>query len=114
MLGSGLDDGEVLEIGPDKPRRSWAIGRRSRVALAVVGICALLAAGGTFAGLRLGSRGPARPRPGQAYHRGHDGSGGSGPGPDLYAGSLAIASDSGNSTSTSIPLFDGFSSPAGR
>ena len=43
MLGSGPDDGDVLEMGPDKPRRGWAIGRRGRLALA--GACALLVVG---------------------------------------------------------------------
>ena len=56
MLGSGPDDGDVLEMGPDKPRRAWAIGRRGRLALA--GACALLAVGGTLVGLRLSSSGP--------------------------------------------------------
>ena len=60
-------------MGPDKPRRAWAIGRRGRLALA--------------RRLRAARRGrhrrraPAglprarRPRPGQADHRGHDGPG---------------------------------------
>src|SRR3984957_10019187 len=101
MLGSGPDDGDVLEIGPDKPRRSWAIGRRSRVALAVVGVCALLAAGGTVAGLRLGSGGPADPAlarlitevttvPVSAVGSGSGAQG-------SYAGSLPALSSSGNS-----------------
>jgi len=59
MLGSGPDDGDVLEMGPDKPRRGWAIGRRGRLALA--GVCALIAVGGTLVGLRLNSSGPADP-----------------------------------------------------
>jgi Domain of unknown function (DUF929) len=107
MLGSGPDHGDVLEMGQDKPRRSWAIGRRSRVALAVAGVCALLAAGGTVAGLRLGSRGPADPALARLITEVTTVPVGSGSGAhDLYAGSLVIASQSGNSTSTS------FSSPS--
>src|ERR1700722_15475167 len=114
MLGSGPDDGDVLEMGPDKPRRAWAIGRRSRVVLAIVGACVLLAAGGTVAGLRLSSRGPADPAlarlitevttvPASAV--------GSGSGADgSYAGSLPSASSSGNSASSSIMVFAGLSS----
>jgi hypothetical protein len=59
MVGSGPEDGDVLAMGPDKPRRSWAIGRRARLAL--IGGCALLAVAGTLAGLRLSSGGPADP-----------------------------------------------------
>src|ERR1700678_3113501 len=59
MLGSGPDGGDVLEMGPDKPRRGWAIGRRGRLALA--GACALLVGGGALIGLRLGSPGPPNP-----------------------------------------------------
>jgi hypothetical protein len=60
MLGSGPDDGDVLEMGPQRPPRSWSLGRRARLALA--GVCALLlVAGGTLAGLRLSSRAPADP-----------------------------------------------------
>jgi hypothetical protein len=60
MLGSGPDDGDVLEMGPQRPPRSWSLGRRTRLALA--GVCALLlVAGGTVAGLRLSSPGPANP-----------------------------------------------------
>src|SRR5258708_28371842 len=61
MVGSGPDDGDVLEIGQERPRRSWAIGRRSRLAVAIAGVCALVVVGGTLAGLRLSSRGPADP-----------------------------------------------------
>ena len=61
MVGSGPDDGDVLEMGPEKPRRGWAIGRRSRLVLAIAGLSALLAVGGTLAGLRLSSSGPADP-----------------------------------------------------
>ena len=118
MLGSGPDDGDVLEMGPDQPRRSWAIGRRSRVALAVVGVCALLAAGGTFAGLRLGSRGPADPALARLITEvttvpltaQGDASGGQ----VSYSGSLAIASSPGNSTSTSIAIVNGAPSPIGN
>ena len=59
MLGSGPDGGDVLEMGPDKPRRGWAIGRRGRLALA--GACALLVVGGVLVGLRLSSAGSADP-----------------------------------------------------
>jgi hypothetical protein len=60
MLGSDPDDGDVLEMGPQRPPRSWSVGRRARLALA--GVCALLlVAGGTLAGLRLSSPGPANP-----------------------------------------------------
>jgi len=53
-------------MGPEKPRRTWAIrtgaiGRRTRLVLAVAGACALLAAGGTVAAVRLTSGGPADP-----------------------------------------------------
>jgi hypothetical protein len=115
MLGSGPDDGDVLEMGPDKPWRSRAIGRRSRVVLAVVGVCALLAAGGTVAGLRLGSRGPADPALARLITEVTTvpvSAAGSGSGAhDFYAGSLPSASSSGNSASTSIAIFGGFSSP---
>jgi uncharacterized protein DUF929 len=115
MLGSGPDDGDVLEMGSDQPRRGWAIGRRGRVALAVVGVCALLAAGGTFAGLQVGYRGPADPALARLITEVTTvpvSAAGSGSGAlDLYTGSLAIASQSGNSTSTSIGLFAGAPSP---
>jgi hypothetical protein len=115
MLGSGPDDGDVLEMGPDKPRRAWAIGRRSRVVLAIVGVCALLAAGGTVAGLRLSSRGPADPTlaglitevttvPMSTVRSASGGEG-------SYAGSLPSASSSGNSASSSITAFAGISAP---
>jgi hypothetical protein len=119
MLGSGPDDGDVLAMGPDKPRRSWAIGRRSRVALAVVGVCALLAAGGTVAGLRLSSRGPADPALNRLITEvttvpvsaAGSGSGAQG----SYVGSLpaasSSASSSGNTASSSIALFAGLSAP---
>lgn len=115
MLGSGPDDGDVLEMGQDKPRRTWALGRRSRVVLAVAGVCALLAAGGTVAGLRLGSHGPADPAlstlitevttvPMNAVRSASGGEG-------SYSGSLPSASSSGNSASSSIMVFAG-TSPA--
>jgi hypothetical protein len=115
MLGSGPDDGDLLEMGPDKPQRTWAIGRRSRVLLAVVGVCALLAAGGTVAGLRLSSRGPADPALNRLITEVttvpmstvRSASGGEG----SYAGSLPPASSSGNSASSSIVLFAGISAP---
>jgi hypothetical protein len=117
MLGSGPDDGDVLEMGPDKPRRSWAIGRRGRVALAVVGVCALLAAGGTVAGLRLGSRGPADPALARLINEVTTvpvNAAGSGSGVQgSYVGSLPSVSSSGNSTSTSIAIFAGSPSPTG-
>jgi hypothetical protein len=61
MVGSGPDDGDVLEMGPERPRRRWAPGRRSRLVVAIAGVCALLAVGGTLAALRLGSRAAADP-----------------------------------------------------
>jgi uncharacterized protein DUF929 len=116
MLGSGPDDGDgdILAMGADKPRRTWPIGRRSRIVLAVVGVCSLLAAGGAVAALRLGSRGPADPAlaglitevttvPMSALRS----AGGQG----SYVGSLPSASSSGNSASSSIALFAGLSAP---
>jgi hypothetical protein len=113
MLGSGPDAGDVLEMGPAKPRRGWAVGRPERLALACV--CALLAVGGTLVGLRLTSSGPADPAlaglitevttvPVSAV-----GSGGAG----TYSGELLPSDSSANSASSSIPLFDGFPSPTG-
>jgi hypothetical protein len=61
MVGAGADDGDVLELGPERPPRRWAVGRRSRLVLAVAGACALLAVAGTLAALRLDARGPADP-----------------------------------------------------
>jgi hypothetical protein len=76
MTGSGPDDGDIIEMSPERPRRTWAgrtwlgrswaertgaIGRRSRLVLIVAGACVLLAAGGTLAAVRLSSRGPADP-----------------------------------------------------
>ncbi len=100
MLGSGPDDGDVLEMGQDRPRRTWAIGRRSRIVLAVAGVCVLLAAGGTVACLRLSADGPADPAlstlitevttvPMSAVRSASGGAG-------SYAGSLPSASSSGN------------------
>jgi len=114
MLGSGPDDGDILAMGEDKPRRTWPIGRRSRIVLAVVGVCALLAAGGTVAGVRLDSRGPADPAlaglitevttvPMSALR--------SASGSQGYVGSLPAASSSGNSASSSIMVFAGLSAP---
>ena len=54
------------------PGATWAIGRRSRIAVAVVGVCALLAAGGAVAGAPAELPRARRPRPGRADHRGHD------------------------------------------
>jgi Domain of unknown function (DUF929) len=58
MLGSGPDDGDIIEMSPNGPRRPWAIGRSRRV-LAVAGVCALLVAGAAFAAVRLSSTPPA-------------------------------------------------------
>jgi hypothetical protein len=113
MLESGPDDGDVLEMGPDKPRRGWAIGRRSRLALA--GACALLAVGGTLVGLRLSSSGPADPALARLITEvttvpvSAVGSGGAG----TYSGELLPSDSSANSASSSILLFDGFPSPTG-
>ena len=62
MVGSGPDDGDVLEMGSARRRRRWVPGgRRSRLALVLAGVCALLAVGGTLTALRLDSRAPADP-----------------------------------------------------
>jgi hypothetical protein len=68
MTGSDPDDGDIIEMSPEPPRRtragrtwlgrSWAertgaIGRRSRLVLIIAGACVLLAAGGTLAAVRL-------------------------------------------------------------
>jgi hypothetical protein len=53
MYGSGPDDGDVLAMGPDKPRRTWTIGGRTRRVLVAAGVCALLAVGGAVAADRL-------------------------------------------------------------
>lgn len=115
MLGSGPDDGDFLEMGQRKPRRSWAFSRRSRVVLAVAGVCLLLAAGGTVAGLRLGSRGPADPALARLITevtRVPVNAEAAGPGAQgSYVGSLPSPSSSGNSASSSIALFAGLSSP---
>src|SRR5579859_4362026 len=113
MPGSDPDD--ILTMGADKPRREWAIGQRSRIALAVVGVCALLAAGGTVAALRLGSRGPADPAlaglitevttvPMSALRSAAGGQG-------SYVGSLPSAGPSGTSASGSVTFFPGLSAP---
>ena len=113
MLGSGPDDGDVLEIGPDKPRRAWAIGRRGRLVLA--GVCALLAVGGTLIGLRLSSSGPADPALAGLITEVTTvrvnvlGSGGAG----TYSGELLSPESSADSVSSSNLLFDGFPSPTG-
>jgi hypothetical protein len=115
MLGSGPDGGDVLEMGPDKPRRGWAIGRRGRLALA--GACALLVVGGVLIGLRLSSSGPANPAlarlitevttvPASAVGSGSGGA-------DSYAGSLPSSSSWVGSASSSIPAFAGSPSPTG-
>ena len=113
MLGSGPDDGDVLEMGPDKPRRGWAIGRRGRLALA--GACALLAVGGTLVGLRLSSSGPADPDLAGLITEvttvpvSAEGSGGAG----TYSGELLSPGSSANSASSSNLVSDGFPSPTG-
>ena len=113
MVGSGPDDGDVLEIGPDKPRRAWAIGRRGRLVLA--GVCALLAVGGTLVGLRLSSSGPADPALAGLINEvttvrvNELGSGGAG----TYSGELLSPESSADSVSSSNLLFDGFPSPTG-
>jgi Domain of unknown function (DUF929) len=61
MVGSGADDGDIIEMSMERPRRAWAIGRRSRLILIVAGACALLAVGGTLAAVRLTAGGPADP-----------------------------------------------------
>jgi hypothetical protein len=64
MLGSGPDDEDIIEMSAGKPRLTWLTGviaGRSRLVLVVAGLCALLAAGGTFAAVRLGSSGPSNP-----------------------------------------------------
>ena len=113
MLGSGPDDGDVLEMGPDRPRRGWAIGRRGRLVLA--GACALLAVGGTLVGLRLSSSGPADPALAGLINEvttvrvDELGSGGAG----TYSGELLSPESSADSVSSSNLLFDGFPSPTG-
>ena len=113
MLGSGPDGGDVLEMGPDKPRRGWAIGRRGRLALA--GACALLVVGGVLVGLRLSSAGSANPAlarlitevttvPASAV-----GSGGA----VAYQGVLPSSSSSVSSASSSSLVFAGSPSPTG-
>jgi Domain of unknown function (DUF929) len=57
MLGSGPDDGDIIEMSPDKPPRTPIIGGRTRLVL-VVGVCALLLAGAAVAAVRLTSPPP--------------------------------------------------------
>jgi hypothetical protein len=68
MSGSWPDDGDVdgdvIAMGPEKPRRTWlrrtgAIGGRTRLVLAVAGACVLLAGGATVAVVRLTANGSA-------------------------------------------------------
>jgi Domain of unknown function (DUF929) len=59
MTGSGPDDNDLIEMGPEKPPRTWVVGRGTRLALAVAGGCALLAVGATLAAVRLTA--PASP-----------------------------------------------------
>jgi hypothetical protein len=110
MLGSGPDGGDVLEMGPDRPRRGWAIGRQGRLALA--GACALLVVGGALIGLRLSSSGPANPALARLITEvttvpvSAVGSGGAG----SYAGALP---SSAGSASSSMLIFEGSPSPTG-
>jgi Domain of unknown function (DUF929) len=59
MLGSGPDDGDVIEMSAGKPRLAGLIAGRGRLVLVVAGVCALLIAGGAVAAVRLNSPGPA-------------------------------------------------------
>jgi Domain of unknown function (DUF929) len=61
MVGSGPDDGDILEMGSQRRRRQWVPARRSRLVLVIAGACALLAVGGTLTALRLDARTPADP-----------------------------------------------------
>ena len=61
MLGSGPDDGDIIEMSAGKPRLTRLIGGRSRLVFVVAGVCALLAAGAAFAAVRTDSPGPADP-----------------------------------------------------
>src|SRR6202142_3034037 len=111
MLGSGPDGGDVLEMGPDKPRRGWAISRRGRLALA--GPCALLVVGGGLVGLRLSSSGPANPALARLITEvttvpvSAVGSVGAA----AYEGLLPSSGSSAGSASSSVPLAAGFPSP---
>jgi hypothetical protein len=113
MLGSGPDGGDVLEMGPDKPRRAWAIGRPGRLALA--GACALLVVGGVLIGLRLSSSGSANPALARLITEvttvpvSAVGSGGAG----SYAGALPSSSSPAGSASRSSLVFEGAPSPTG-
>jgi len=138
MLGSGPDDGDVLEMGPQRPPRSWSPGRRARLTLA--GVCALLlVAGGTLAGLRLSSPGPANPALAKLMTEvttvpvGATGSGNAFAYQGAYQGTLPAsgatpnpagsANDSASSSSTayafvnagsgSMLLFNGYATPVG-
>jgi Domain of unknown function (DUF929) len=117
MVGSGPDDGDILEMGPRKPPRRWAVGRRSRLALAAITACALLAVGGTLAAVRLSAHGPADPAlarliaevttvPASAAGS-RSGSLG------LYVGALQGNSISVNAATGSVVLDNGFPSPTG-
>ncbi|MGD0704239.1 MAG: DUF929 family protein [Trebonia sp.] len=59
MLGSGPEDGDIIEMSSRKPRLAGVIGGRSRLVLVAAGVCALVAAGATFAAVRLNSHAPA-------------------------------------------------------
>ena len=58
MLGSGPDDGDIIEMSAGKPRLTGVIGGGRRLVL-VVGVCALLVAGAALAAVRLNSGPPA-------------------------------------------------------
>src|ERR1700721_1365736 len=85
MLGSGPDDDDILAMGADKPRRTWAIGRRSRMLAAVL-----------ITEVTTVPMSALRSAPG---------------GQGSYVGSLPSASTSGNSASSSITVFAGLSAP---
>jgi Domain of unknown function (DUF929) len=62
MPESGPDDGDVIELGPEKPPRAWVIGGRTRLII-VAGVCVLLAVGvtvATVAAVRLSAPSPAQ------------------------------------------------------
>jgi hypothetical protein len=112
MLGSGPDGGDVLEMGPEKPRRGWAIGRRGRLAFA--GGCALLVVAGVLIGLRLSSSGSANPALARLITEVTTvpvSAGGSGA--SSYAGALPSSSSSVGSASSSSLVFEGSPSPTG-
>jgi hypothetical protein len=115
--GSGPDGGDILEMGPERPPRGWVIGRRTRLALTVVTVVALLAAGGTAAALRLTAHRPAEtaltrlitevttvPASAAGSRSGSLG---------LYVGALQGTSVGVNAATGSVVFIDGFPSPTG-